>query len=65
VLNFNEGLFNTEAWKRQVEQLKSTLNGDESTADSLRQELLDLQKSLQVNIATLTSTRMQRIQEET
>jgi len=65
VLNFNEALFNTEAWKRQVEQLKSTLNGDESTADSLRQELLDLQKSLQVSIATLTSAQMQRIQEET
>jgi|TARA_B110000240_G_scaffold185016_1_gene220207 Skp family chaperone for outer membrane proteins len=45
--------------------LKSALNGDESAADSLRQELLDLQESLQVNIATLTSTQMQRIQEET
>jgi Skp family chaperone for outer membrane proteins len=65
VLNFNEALFNTEAWKRQVEQLDPALNDDESAVDPLRQKLVNLQESLQVNIATLTTTQMQRIQEET
>ncbi|MFT7472439.1 MAG: outer membrane protein [Kiritimatiellia bacterium] len=64
VLNFNEALFNTEAWKQQVEQLELTLSDDQSAADSLRQELLDLQETLQVNMPTLTRTEMQRIQEE-
>jgi Skp family chaperone for outer membrane proteins len=45
--------------------LESALNDDQSAANPLRQELLDLQESLQVNIATLTRTQMQRIQEET
>ena len=40
------------------------LGDDQSAADSLRQEVLDLQEKLQVNMPTLTSTEMQRIQEE-
>ena len=49
VLNFNEALFNTEAWTQQVQQLESALSKDQSAADSLRQELLELQDALQVN----------------
>lgn len=64
VLNINEALFNTEAWKQQVEQLESVLSEDQTAADSLRQELLDLQENLQVNTPTLTSTEIQRIREE-
>jgi outer membrane protein len=64
VLNFNEALFNTEAWMQQAQQLESALSEDQSAADSLRQELLKLQDTLQVNSPTLTSTEMQRIQEE-
>jgi Skp family chaperone for outer membrane proteins len=64
VLDINEALFNTEAWLQQVEQLESDFSEDQSAADSLRQELLDLQENLQVNMPTLTSTEMQRIQEE-
>jgi len=64
VLNFNEALFNTEAWQQQVEQLESAFSEDQSVADSLRQELLELQENLQVNAPTLTSTEIQRIQEE-
>ena len=64
ILNFNEALFTTEAWKQQAEQLESVLGDDQSAADSLRQEVLDLQEKLQVNMPTLTSTEMQRIQEE-
>ena len=64
VLNINEALFNTEAWKQQVEQLESVLSEDQTAADSLRQELLDLQENLHVNTPTLTSTEIQRIREE-
>ncbi len=64
VLNFNEALFNTEAWKQQIEQLESAFSEDQSAADSLRQELLELQENLQVNSPTLTSTEILRIQEE-
>jgi outer membrane protein len=64
VLNFNEALFNTEAWKQQIEQLESSLSEDQSAADALRRELLELQENLQVNMPTLTNTEMQRIQEE-
>ncbi|PCI81385.1 MAG: hypothetical protein COB20_01700 [SAR86 cluster bacterium] len=64
VLDINEALFNTEAWKQQVEQLEAAFSEDQSAADSLRQELLDLQENLQVNAPTLTSTEIQRIQEE-
>ena len=44
--------------------MESVLGDDQSAADSLRQEVLDLQEKLQVNMPTLTSTEMQRIQEE-
>ena len=64
VLNFNEAFFNTEAWKQQAQQLESALSEDQSAADSLRKELLELQDALQVNSPTLASTEMQRIQEE-
>jgi len=64
VLNFNEALFNTEAWKQQVQLLESALSEDQSAANSLRQELLELQENLQANSPTLTSTEMLRIQEE-
>jgi len=57
VLNFNEALFNTEAWKQQIEQLESAFSEDQSAADSLRQELLELQENLQVNSPTLTTAR--------
>ena len=65
MLNSNKALFNAEAQKRQVEQSESALNDDQSAADPLRQKLLDMQESLQVDMATLTRTQMQRIQEET
>ena len=44
--------------------MESVLGDDQSAADSLRQEVLDLQEKLQVNMPTLTSTEMQCIQEE-
>lgn len=64
VLDINKALFNTEAWKLQVEQLELALSEDQSTASSLRQELTELQENLQVNMPTLSSTEIQRIQEE-
>jgi len=64
VLDINEALFNTEAWKQQVQNLESTFSEDQSIADSLRKELQELQENLQVNAPTLTGTEIQRIQEE-
>jgi len=64
VLDINGALFNTEAWKQQVEELESAFSEDQSVADSLRRELLELQENLEVNAPTLTSTEIQRLQEE-
>ncbi len=64
VLDINQALFNTDAWKQQVQELESTFSEDQSTADSLRQELQELQENLRINAPTFTLNEIQRIQEE-
>lgn len=64
VFDMNRALFSTEAWEQQLESLQSAFTEDTSVAEGLRQELLEIQENLQINAPTLTTTEIQRIQED-
>ncbi len=64
IFDVNRAVFETEAWKAQLESLEQEFSEEQATVAELRSELTDLFENLETNSATLTQTEIRRIQEE-
>ena len=64
IFDVNRALFETDAWKSQLESLEQEFTEEQATIDSLRQELERLFENVQTNSATMTETELQRLTEE-
>ena len=64
VFDLDRALFDTDAWKQQLDELNRELQEDQESATSLRDEIAELEQNLQINAPTLTITELQRIREE-
>ena len=64
IFDLDRALFETDAWKQEVDGLEQDLQEETDSATTLREELAELQENLQINAPTSTSIEIQRIREE-
>ena len=64
IFDLNRALFETDAWKSQLDSLEEAFTEEQATVDGLRVELAQLFENIETNAATLTETEMQRLREE-
>lgn len=64
IFDLDRALFETDAWKQEVEGLEQEFLEETDSATTLREELAELQENLQINAPTSTSIEIQRIREE-
>lgn len=64
IFDVNRALFETEAWKQQLETFEQRFVEEQATVDSLRAELAELFDNVETNSATMTETELQRLREE-
>ncbi|MDP6537429.1 MAG: OmpH family outer membrane protein [Gammaproteobacteria bacterium] len=64
VFDLNRALFETDAWKAELETLEGQFAEEQATVVQLRAELEELFATIEVNAPTFTETQIQRLQEE-
>lgn len=64
IFDLNRALFETEAWKNQLETLEREFSEEQAAVNTLRQELAELFENVETNSATMTETELQRFREE-
>lgn len=64
IFDLDRALFETDAWKSQLETLEREFSEEQALVDGLRAELTALFENIETNAATLTETEMQRLREE-
>lgn len=64
VFDLDRALFQTDAWKSQLQELELEFEEEQATVAELRTELEELFASIEANAPTLTETELLRFREE-